>query len=88
MDRFEQLLAGARAMDEHFLSAPLAANMPVLLALLGVWYANFLGASTHAVLPYAESAARAAGLPAAAGMESNGKAWIATDRNSTTSPRR
>ena len=73
MDRFEQLLAGARAMDEHFLTAPLAANMPVLLALLGVWYANFFGASTHAVLPYAEALRELPAYLQQLEMESNGK---------------
>lgn len=52
MDNFNELLAGANLMDEHFLSAPLARNMPVILALLGIWYNNFFGAETYAVLPY------------------------------------
>ena len=73
MDRFEELLAGARAMDEHFLSAPLEANMPVLLALLGVWYANFFGAESHAVLPYAESLRELPAYLQQLEMESNGK---------------
>ena len=73
MDRFEQLLAGARAMDQHFLSAPLEANMPVLLALLGVWYANFFGAATHAVLPYAECLRELPAYLQQLEMESNGK---------------
>ena len=73
MDRFEQLLAGARAMDEHFLSAPLAANMPVLLALLGVWYANFFGAESHAVLPYAQALRELPAYLQQLEMESNGK---------------
>ena len=73
MDRFEELLAGARAMDEHFLSAPLEANMPVLLALLGIWYANFFGASTHAVLPYAEALRELPAYLQQLEMESNGK---------------
>jgi glucose-6-phosphate isomerase len=73
MDRFEELLAGARAMDEHFLAAPLAANMPVLLALLGIWYANFLGARTHAVLPYAEALRELPAYLQQLEMESNGK---------------
>lgn len=50
-DRFEELLEGAFAMDEHFRTAPLGANMPVILALLGVWNGNFLDARAHAVLP-------------------------------------
>ena len=73
MDRFEQLLAGARAMDEHFCSAPLGANMPVLLALLGVWYANFFGAGSHAVLPYAEALRELPAYLQQLEMESNGK---------------
>ena len=73
MDRFEELLAGARAMDEHFLSAPLEANMPVLLALLGIWYANFFGAGTHAVLPYAEALRELPAYLQQLEMESNGK---------------
>ena len=73
MDRFEELLAGARAMDEHFLAAPLEANMPVLLALLGIWYANFFGAETHAVLPYAEALRELPAYLQQLEMESNGK---------------
>ena len=73
MDRFEQLLAGARAMDEHFLSAPLEANMPMLLALLGIWYANFFGAESHAVLPYAEALRELPAYLQQLEMESNGK---------------
>ena len=70
---FQALLAGAHAMDQHFRGAPLEANVPVLLALCGVWNSNFLGASAHAVLPYE---ARLATLPAylqQLEMESNGK---------------
>ena len=63
--RFEELLAGAHAMDEHFRTAPLERNLPVILGLLGVWYRNFLGACSHAVLPYDQHLHRAAGLPAA-----------------------
>ena len=50
-ERFEELLAGAHAMDEHFRTAPLGQNMPVILALLGVWYINYWNAPAHAVLP-------------------------------------
>jgi glucose-6-phosphate isomerase len=50
MDNFEELLDGRHAMDEHFRTAPLE-NLPVILAMLGVWYANFFGAETHAILP-------------------------------------
>ena len=73
MDRFEALLAGARAMDQHFVAAPLAANMPVLLALLGIWYADFFGAETHAVLPYAEALCELPAYLQQLEMESNGK---------------
>ena len=52
MDNFEALLAGAREADEHFLNAPLAENIPVIMGILGVWYNNFFGAETHAILPY------------------------------------
>ena len=54
MDHLEALLAGARAMDDHFASAPLERNLPVITGLLGVWYADFVGAATRAVLPYDE----------------------------------
>ncbi|MFH1044973.1 MAG: glucose-6-phosphate isomerase [Pseudomonadota bacterium] len=73
MDRFEQLLAGARSMDQHFLGAPLEVNMPVLLALLGIWYTNFFGAGTHAVLPYAEALRELPAYLQQLEMESNGK---------------
>ena len=52
MDNFEALLAGARTADEHFLNAPLAENIPVVMGVLGVWYNNFFDAQTHAILPY------------------------------------
>lgn len=54
MKTFDALRAGARAMDEHFRSAPLERNMPAILGLLGVWYVSFCGGATHAVLPYDE----------------------------------
>ncbi len=54
MDHFEEFLAGAREMDRHFASAPLERNLPVVMALLGVWYADFFRASSRAVLPYDE----------------------------------
>ena len=52
MDQFEELLEGAFAMDEHFRTADLEENMPVIMALIGVWYNNFFGAESYAVLPY------------------------------------
>lgn len=73
MDRFEQLLEGAFAMDEHFRTARLEQNMPVILALLGVWYNNFLGFETHAILPYIQHLASLPDYLQQADMESNGK---------------
>ncbi len=73
MDRFEELLAGAHAMDEHFRTAPLEKNMPVVLGLLGVWYNNFFGAATHAVLPYDQYLHRLPAYLQQGDMESNGK---------------
>jgi len=73
MDEFEELLAGAHAMDEHFRSAPLAANMPVLMALLGVWYNNFWDAQSYAVLPYDQRLSRFPAYLQQLDMESNGK---------------
>ncbi len=73
MDGFEELLAGAREMDEHFLTAPYADNLPVLTALVGLWNIDFLGAESLAVIPYAH---RLGLLPAylqQLEMESNGK---------------
>jgi glucose-6-phosphate isomerase len=72
-DRFEELLAGAHAMDEHFRTAPLGANMPVVLALLGLWYNNFLGAQAYAVLPYDQYLHRLPAYLQQLDMESNGK---------------
>ena len=73
MDRFEELLSGAYAMDEHFQSAPLEQNMPVLLGLLGVWYGNFFGAASNAVLPYDQHLHRFPAYLQQLEMESNGK---------------
>ena len=73
MDRFEELLAGGRAMDEHFRTAPLDDNLPVLLALIGIWNTNFLGAETYAVLPYDQYLHRLPAYLQQADMESNGK---------------
>ncbi|MDC0664002.1 glucose-6-phosphate isomerase [Marinobacter sp. SS21] len=73
MENFRALLAGAYAMDRHFREAPLEQNLPVILALLGVWYNNFWGADAHAILPYDHYLR---GLPAhlqQLDMESNGK---------------
>ncbi|HWS03739.1 MAG TPA: glucose-6-phosphate isomerase [Gammaproteobacteria bacterium] len=73
MDAFEELLAGAHAMDEHFRTAPLEKNLPVTLALLGVWYINFFDAETHAILPYDQYLHRFPAYLQQADMESNGK---------------
>ncbi len=73
MDRFEELLAGAHAMDLHFRNAPFGENLPVILGLLGVWYRNFLGASNHAILPYDQSLHLLPAYLQQADMESNGK---------------
>lgn len=73
MEHFEALLDGAHAMDEHFRGAPLERNMPVILALLGIWYSNFLGAETHAILPYDQYLHRFPAYFQQGDMESNGK---------------
>ncbi len=70
---FEQFLAGAAAMDEHFLSAPWASNLPALLGLLGIWNINFLKLPTLAVLPYDDRLARFPAYLQQLDMESNGK---------------
>ncbi len=72
-DNFAKFLAGADAMDRHFLSAPLEENLPVIMALLGVWYRNAWGFSTHAVLPYDQRLSRFAAYLQQQDMESNGK---------------
>jgi len=73
MDEFEELLAGAHDMDEHFRTAPLAENMPVLMALLGLWYNNFWDAQSYAVLPYEQRLSRFPAYLQQLDMESNGK---------------
>lgn len=72
-DHFADLLGGAHAMDKHFRSAPLAQNMPVILAMLGVWYSNFFGAESQAVLPYDHYLRSLPLYLQQADMESNGK---------------
>ena len=71
--QFAEMLAGLRAVDEHFLTAPLEANMPVVCGMLNVWYNNFFGAQTHAVLPYSQRLARFPAYLQQLTMESNGK---------------
>jgi glucose-6-phosphate isomerase len=73
MDRFEELLEGARAMDAHFHTSPLSRNMPVLLALLSIWYVDFFGAQSRAVLPYSEDLRDFPDYLQQLEMESNGK---------------
>ncbi len=73
MDRFEELLQGGFDVDEHFRSAPLGQNIPVVMALLGIWYNNFWGAASHAILPYDQYLHRFAAYLQQADMESNGK---------------
>ncbi|NHC21738.1 glucose-6-phosphate isomerase [Nocardioides sp. IC4_145] len=72
-ERFAELLAGFHAMDEHFRTAPAADNVPVLMGLLNVWYTDFLGAGTHAVLPYSQLLHRFPAYLQQLTMESNGK---------------
>jgi len=72
-ERFAELLDGAHAMDRHFQTAPLEANLPVVLALIGIWNSNFLGAESLAVLPYDQHLARFAAYLQQGDMESNGK---------------
>ncbi len=73
MDNFEALLDGAHEMDSHFKTAPLEQNMPVILALIGIWYNNFFHVDTHAILPYDQGMARFPAYMQQADMESNGK---------------
>ena len=73
VSNFKELLAGAYAMDEHFTQAPLAENMPVLMALLGIWYTNFWGAHSHAILPYDHYLRNFTKHLQQLDMESNGK---------------
>jgi len=73
MDNFERMLDGAHEMDNHFRTQPLAENMPVIMGLLGVWYVNFFGSSTQAIVPYDHSLARFPNHMQQLDMESNGK---------------
>ncbi len=72
-ERFEELLAGFHAIDEHFRSTPFAENLPVLMGLLAVWYGNFFGAETHGVMPYDQYLKRFPAYLQQLTMESNGK---------------
>ncbi|UYZ85466.1 glucose-6-phosphate isomerase [Entomomonas sp. E2T0] len=73
MSNFKELLAGAYMMDQHFLTAPFEKNMPVLMALLGVWYSNFFDAQSHAILPYDHNLRDFVRHLQQLDMESNGK---------------
>ena len=73
MDNFEDLLAGAHDSDLHFKTEPFERNIPVIMAMLGIWYSNFFGAQTHAILPYDQYLHRFAAYFQQGDMESNGK---------------
>jgi len=73
MDNFEELLAGAHDMDEHFRTAPMEENIPVILGMLGIWYNNFFGADSYALLPYDQYMHRFPAYFQQGDMESNGK---------------
>jgi glucose-6-phosphate isomerase len=73
MDRFEEMLQGGFEMDEHFRTAPFEQNLPVILGLMGIWYNNFFGAQTHAILPYDQYMHRFPAYFQQGDMESNGK---------------
>jgi glucose-6-phosphate isomerase len=79
-DRFDEMLAGFHEMDEHFRTAPLAGNLPVLLGLLAVWYRDFFGAQTYGVMPYAQYLKRFPAYLQQLTMESNGKHVTLTGR--------
>jgi glucose-6-phosphate isomerase len=81
MDNFDQLLAGGHAMDQHFLNTPPEKNLPMTLGLVGIWYNNFFGAQTQAILPYDQYMHRFAAYFQQGDMESDGKG---VDRNGET----
>ena len=72
-DKFEELLSGAHEMDKHFLNEPYETNVPIIMALLGIWNNNFLGCETHAVFPYSYYLSKLPAYLQQADMESNGK---------------
>jgi glucose-6-phosphate isomerase len=84
-DRFEELLSGAHSMDLHFRTTPLDQNIPVILALVGIWNTNFLGASSEAILPYDQYLHRFAAYFQQGNMESNGK-YVGRDGKKVTYP--
>ncbi|MEU2348605.1 glucose-6-phosphate isomerase [Modestobacter sp. NPDC049651] len=85
-DAYADMLAGFHTVDEHFRTAPLAENLPVLQGLLNVWYTNFFGAQTHAVLPYSQYLSRLPAYLQQLTMESNGKSvqWDGTPVTTST----
>ncbi|SDJ83222.1 glucose-6-phosphate isomerase [Nonomuraea maritima] len=83
-ERFREMLAGFHAVDEHFRTAPFEANMPVLMGLLGIWYTDFFGAETRAVLPYSQRLHRFPAYLQQLTMESNGKSVRADGTAVTT----
>ncbi|MBN1356504.1 glucose-6-phosphate isomerase [bacterium] len=83
MEAFEELLAGAHEVDEHFRGTPFDRNIPVIMAMLGIWYRNFFGAPTHAILPYTEYLHLFPAYLQQLDMESNGKS-IDRDGNRIT----
>ncbi|WP_085298311.1 glucose-6-phosphate isomerase [Cognaticolwellia mytili] len=87
-DKFKQLLAGANAMDKHFVEAPFEQNMPVIMALLSVWNTTFLGAKSQAILPYDQTLHMLAAYLQQAEMESNGKSvtWDGSEISYPTVP--
>ena len=82
-EHFEQLLAGAHAMDKHFLNTPIEQNIPTTLALVGIWNSNFLGAESEAILPYDQYMHRFAAYFQQGNMESNGK-FVGRDGKAVT----
>jgi glucose-6-phosphate isomerase len=82
-DGFRDMLAGFRTMDEHFRTAPLAKNLPVLLGLIGIWYGDFFGAETQAILPYSQYLARFTAYLQQLDMESDGKSVDRAGRDIT-----
>ncbi|CAA6801876.1 MAG: Glucose-6-phosphate isomerase (EC [uncultured Thiotrichaceae bacterium] len=85
MDQFIEMLEGAHAMDEHFLNEPFDTNMPVILAMIGIWYGNFFGAESSAILPYDHNLRLLPAYLEQADMESNGKSVDRDGRQTTYS---
>ena len=83
-ENFEKLLRGAHAMDEHFRTAPIKENLPVMMALVGIWNRNFMGAEAHAVLPYDQHLHRLPAYLQQADMESNGKGVTIDGKRAST----